>query len=207
MTIEDLPETVKRHILERVTDGFERQPNRFYLTELLYCLRKAYFQRKLQKPITLQHAWYLYRGDLFDDAWTPLFKHSQIKCTHRVPDAPIVIVARADFIDDDGAVADLKTHAATRYLKEPKPEHVKQVLFYAWTNAIDKARLYYVDFSTCKVFDIDVDPKEQRKLVREIEERAKTLYNALQNDTPPPREESWICKSCEYRKECREAEP
>ncbi|NVM20585.1 MAG: PD-(D/E)XK nuclease family protein [Desulfobacterales bacterium] len=211
MSIDDLPEPIKQRILGKVTRDFKRRHNEVYLTELLYCLRKAYFSRKIGKKITLQHAWYLYRGTLFDEEWTPLFERRQIRCTHRVPDSPVVVVARADFIDDDGAIADLKTYASLRYLKGPKAEHVKQVLFYSWTNAIDKIRLYYVDFKDCKKFDetnsplMKVTDTAQRELVKEIEGRAKILYYGLESDTPPSKEESWICKSCEYKEECEAA--
>lgn len=202
MTVEELPAPVKQHILEKVTEDFTYDNNHIYVTELLYCLRKAYYTRKIQKPITLDHAWYIYRGNLFDEAWTSLFRQNQIRCTYRIPDVPVVIIGRADFIDEDGAVADLKTHANLRFLSEPKPEHVTQVLFYAWVNALSKARLYYVDFMNCKRFDINVSENEMRNIVDGLVERARRLYRALEQGKPPPREEGWLCKYCEYRGEC-----
>jgi len=202
MTVEELPALVKGHILEKVTENFAYDNRHIYVTELLYCLRKAYYTRKLRKPLTLEHAWYIYRGNLFDDAWTSLFPQNQIRCTYRIPDVPVVIVGRADFIDDDGVIADLKTHANTRFLKEPKLEHVRQVLFYAWSNALQRARLYYVDFMNCKRFDIEVSEEEMRENVMGLVERARMLYHSLETDTPPSREEGWLCKYCEYKKEC-----
>ena len=163
-----MPRVIQEHIVKRVNDDFTHEDNRLYVTELLYCLRKAYFNRKVSKPLSAAQAFYIYRGDLFDEAWTPLFKRSQISCTYRVPDRPYVIAGRADFIDEDGAIADLKTHANLKFLQEPQKEHVWQVTFYAYCNAIDKGRLYYVDFKNAVRFDVPITTEQTENVLADL---------------------------------------
>jgi len=199
--IEELPKVIQNHILEKTSEKFIRENNRISVTELLYCIRKAYYQRVNPKPLSLQHAWYIYRGELFDEVWTSLFSRNQLTCTHRIRDVPVVIVGRADFIDEDGAVADLKTHANLKWLEKPKPEHVMQVRFYGWCLAVPKARLYYVDFRDCKNFDVEIGDVEA-DVLEPLESLAVELYSCLEKKVPPFPQKSWVCKFCEYREEC-----
>ena len=62
--IELLPEKIKQHILNTVNNQFKKDPDRISVTEILYCLRKAYLRRINPKPIPLNQAWRIYIGTI-----------------------------------------------------------------------------------------------------------------------------------------------
>lgn len=220
MTIEDLPEPVKEMIKKQTERTREDKTGVFYVTELLGCTRKAFYRRTFGEEIDLQQAWWFYRGNLLDDAWTPLFKRSQVRCTHRLKGAPIVIVGRFDFEDTDGAIADLKTTSDLYYVKKDgaKEEHRKQVAFYCYHEIKNKGRLYYVSFQDAYRVDLDFSEEELTEIVEELERKAVILWEALldsggegKNLNPPKREDKytkkfWECRYCSFKERCYEEE-
>ena len=203
--IEELPRPIREHILAKVNGDYRAMPNTFNLTELLYCLRKSYFQRVSPKPFELKAAWYIYRGELLDEVWTPLFPRHQVRCTYRCKNVPAVIVGKFDFLDENGVLTDLKTTKSLYYVDGPKEEHVKQVRFYAWCNAVEKAQLIYADFGDVKVFPVEVG--DCMELLVDLEERVACLFWSLKNGEPPEScGPEWMCRGCEYREPCKKEE-
>lgn len=204
MTLEALPQPIKDQILRSANfDDYIGKPNTYSVTELLYCVRKSYYKRTQPRPMTLEQAFNLYRGKVFDNLWTPLFKHNQVRSTYRCRNIPITISGKYDFIDENGVLVDLKTAKSLYFINEPGPEYVKQVRFYAWLNSIQKAKILYIDFGDCKVFDVEVG--DCQELLDELETQATKLYNALKDNKPPERSllmPNWLCKCCDYKQEC-----
>lgn len=204
MPLEDLPPTIKNHILKSANfDDHQNKPNTFSVTELLYCIRKSYLKRISPKPATLEQAYNLYRGKVFDQLWTPLFRHNQVRATYRCKNIPITISGKYDFLDEDGCLVDLKTAKSLFYINEPGHEYVQQVRFYAWLNSIDKAKIVYVDFGDAKVFPVEVGDCQQ--LLDELESKAAQLYYALKFNRAPaknPLTQAWLCSKCDYKTEC-----
>lgn len=203
MTLEDLPQPIKDEILKKANENdYQNKPHTYSITELLYCIRKAYFKRTHPKPLTIQQAFNIYRGQIFDHLWTPLFKHNQVRCTYRCRNIPITISGKYDFLTVDDVLTDLKTAKTLYYINKPSPEHVMQVRFYAWLNSIEKAQIIYIDFGNCKVFPVEVG--DCTKLLDDIEAKATILYWALQRGQPPKEQATpeWLCKTCEYAEEC-----
>lgn len=200
--IEELPRPIREHILAKVNTDYKSLPNTFNLTELLYCLRKSFFQRVVPQPFGLQAAWYIYRGELLDEVWTPLFSRHQVRCTYRCRNVPAVIVGKFDFLDENGVLTDLKTTKSLYYVTGPKEEHVKQVRFYAWCNAVEKAQLIYADFGDVKVFPVEVG--DCSGLLAELEEKVECLVVSLKSGKPPAgRGPVWMCRDCGYSGACR----
>lgn len=204
MPLSDLPDPIKDHILNRTNnEEYTTQQNSYSVTELLYCQRKAYYKRTQPKPQTLESAFNLYRGKVFDNLWSPLFKRNQIRCTHRVPGYPISISGKYDFLTEDGTVTDLKTTKSLYFVNGASEEYQKQVRFYAYCNALSKAQIVYIDFGDCKVFPVEVGDCTQ--LIQELEGKAIQLWSALQTGRAPVKSlavHDWLCKNCEYSKEC-----
>lgn len=222
MGLNDLPSIVKKHIVSSVNrekEGYYTvKDNEIHVTELLYCIRKSYFKRTIPKSILLKGAYNMWRGQELDEAWTPLFPDNQQRCTYRIQGIPVTIVGKYDFIDpEDGAIGDLKTVKNLYYcISAPKMEHVKQIRFYAYLNAISKAKLIYMDYGDCVKHDVSVTDSECLEVIRNLEITARVLYQALVNKTPPevyPSEErKWLCGEgeeweCEYFRECKQREP
>lgn len=204
--VEDLPEEIKDHIIQATDQSdYKHRDEELHVTELLYCLRKAYYRRMAEKEgeaspeKQLAQRWYLYRGIIFDEAWTSLFVRNQVRVTHRVPNGP-TIVGKIDFIEND-TVWDLKTISNEYAIKEgPKPAHVKQVLFYAWVQNFSKAGLIYLHLGGVHLFELDTTPAEE--VVRELEDKARKLYFALKSGDPPERVDTWECRYCEFKTIC-----
>jgi len=218
MGIEELPERIKAHLIAKTTRTERKSANnRIGVTELLGCQKKSYLRRKEPMPISLKQAFVFFRGQIFDDAFTPLFARNQVRVTHRIVGTPIVITGRIDFIDDDGAVADWKTIDGTYWIesKGAKEENVRQVLFYCYCEGIDKGRLYYMSLGNLIKIDIDANQEVQLENLEDLEERAKTLNNALVCGRTPKRDSDhtpdfWECSytkgkdefRCEYYDTC-----
>ena len=207
--LKDLPEPILEHILASTIDELQFRDGSLHVTELLYCLRKAYFRRKItdvEKELTQR--WYLYRGNVFDQLWTPLFNRNQVRVTYRVPGGPN-IVGRIDFIWEENGepvIYELKTISNRYAIKDgPKEEHVKQVKFYAYCENIQVAKLIYVSFEGVKIFTIDCSNAEE--VVNEIDERARRLYFFLKSERLPPKtDKKWECKFCEFSDYCKNEE-
>jgi hypothetical protein len=204
MPLEDLPKPIQDLILKSANfDDYTAKPNTYSVTDLLYCLRKSYYNKVNPKPKTLESAFNLYRGKVFDQLWTPLFKHNQVRCTHRVKNYPITISGKYDFIDEKGILTDLKTAKSLFYINEASSEYIKQVRFYAYVNAIEKAQILYVDFGSVKVFPVEVG--DCTELINDLESKAILLWSALQKGKPPARNPDtpeWLCNKCEHKEEC-----
>ena len=203
--LKELPSPILEHIITVTLSEYEYRNETLHVTELLYCLRKAFFRRtRLDVEKELEQRWYLYRGSIFDQLWCGLFPRNQIRVTYRVPDGP-TIVGRIDFVnkeDDDLVLYELKTISNRYAIKDgPKEEHVKQVKFYAWCENIGVAKLVYVSFEGVRIFTVDCSCANE--VVKELEERARHLYDCLRNDKLPPRtEKEWECRYCEFKDIC-----
>ena len=203
MPLEDLPKEIKEHILKNCNENdYHNKPNTYSLTELLYCIRKAYFRRVIPKPMELESAFNIYRGKVFDNLWSPLFYHNQVRSTYRCKNIPITISGKYDFLTSENILCDLKTTKSLYYINEPSEEYKTQVRFYAWLNSIEKAQIVYIDFGDCKVFPVEVGDCTQ--MLEELEAKATQLYNALKNNKTPVKGNGpeWMCKKCEFSGEC-----
>lgn len=202
--IEALPDEIKQHIRAAFEEEHEMNDNRLYVTELLYCLRKAYFRRMEQKlgikqEQELQNLWYAYRGRIFDEVFTPLFERNQIRITHRIPGGP-TIVGRIDFIKD-GEIWEMKTALNSAVEKYgAKEQHVKQALFYAWVENADKVKLLYITMKGITIYELDTSKAEE--VVKELEENALILWWSLKQRKPPRAVKTWECRFCPYYKFC-----
>lgn len=190
MGLNDLPQLIKDEILGKGRDKdsyYDRSDNEIHITELLYCLTKSHYARLEPIEPELEQAFWLYRGNMLDEAFTSLFRKNQQRCTHKVSGIPCSIVGKYDFVDGD-TLYDLKTTKSLFYIlkeKTAKSEHIKQVQFYCYENSIPKAKVIYFDFGDCTIFDVPIDP-DPLHLIMELEEKCRILYNSL----------SFYCDNC-----------
>lgn len=97
-------------------------PHVYHVTELIYCLRKAYYLRLHPgaEEKNIKSLWNIYRGVTFDHLWSPLFEDNQK--TYVLFRENIGISGTFDFIyidEDDGVptMFDLKMPASVYYTK------------------------------------------------------------------------------------------
>ena len=206
MPLEDLPKPIKEHILNYVNREYEAAPNTYSLTDLLYGIRRSYYKKSNPKPITsIKSAFNLYRGLVFDQLWTPLFKRNQIRCTYRLKYIPITISGKYDFIDENGVLTDLKMPKTLFYTTDASEEYKKQIRFYGYCNAMEKCQILSVDGGDCKKFPVETG--DCTALLEELETKATILFWALQRGKAPPKDcPPWMCPDCQWTENCAKDE-
>ena len=201
--IEKLPERIKQHILDTVRREFTPPDDRIWVTEVLYCLRKAWFRRKMSKPIDLHSAWHLYRGIIFHNIWEGLYEDTEKKIEIPIWDTGAVLVAKYDFIDND-TIYDLKWVADSyeKFLVErgASKAHKDQVQIYLHAKGMKKGALIYLMSKSVKIFEFELEDDFD---INEFLKRALVLWDALRENNPPPRTPNeYECQYCEYKDEC-----
>ena len=201
--IEKLPERIKQHILDTVRREFTPPDDRIWVTEILYCLRKAWFRRKMPKPIDLHSAWHLYRGIVFHDIWEGLYDDEDKKIEIPIWDTGAVLVAKYDFIEGD-TIYDLKwvADAYEKFLAErgASEAHKKQVQIYLYAKKMKKGALIYLMSKGIKIFEFELEDDFD---INEFLKRALILWDALRENNPPPKTPGeYECRYCEYKDEC-----
>lgn len=211
--LQHLPQPIIQHILNKSRERVV-YPHVYHVTELIGCLRKAYFKRKYGDLIkhSLNTLWNFYRGHLFDDAFSPLFPENQkpVTRTYNLRNAECTVVGYFDFIYKN-ILHDLKTaHDRTMYyLKRdgPRKDNVRQVQIYMELlneERIQLGRLIYVGLSPNP---LQFDVERNYDILNEILANVNLLEDALQIDNPSnlPIPGGWQCKPeyCEARTECK----
>jgi len=125
--LEHLPTPIKQFMLNTLENRLTL-PRVYHVTEILYCLKKAYYRRTYPKTseIDTRGIWNIYRGNTFDALWSPLFKINQR--TYLIENKgfdkkPIYITGKLDFIwidetNQEKILYDLKMPSTTYYRKE-----------------------------------------------------------------------------------------
>jgi CRISPR/Cas system-associated exonuclease Cas4 (RecB family) len=199
MKIDMLPEPIWKKIVED-TAGYEPEIGTYHVSELIYCLRKAYFRRMYRDQITLNPTlrWYYYRGLLFDKIWTKCFDLNQVPVQKVCGE--YTIIGRIDFIYEN-KIYELKT---SFYLpKEPSVKHLAQVNCYSAMSGIKEARLLYISFSGYpRIFTVDTSNSQD--ILNLVSLHAGILHGCLKDKNPPaPNNEEWECRNCEVKEICQ----
>lgn len=216
-----IPEPIIRHLQEQIK--FRPPfPHIYHVTELIRCLRKAYYRRVFPKKAVFnkKSLWNLYRGNTFDRKWSKLFKINQKN--YRVHRLGLTISGTFDFVydanDGDGDVIyDLKMPGSTFFTKQTGAGlgYRRQVAAYI---ALAHANNELLHITKGRVLMIakDVVIEEQKEwphmLDRWLWPRAFCLDHAIEINDPSllkGPEEKWECdpEFCHSNKKFREGCP
>lgn len=112
---ENLPSPIVSHLRDAITVRHS-QPHVFHVTELIRCLRLAWYRRIYPEQVkwSIKSLLNIYRGSVFDDRWTPLFKVHQKN--YRVRLRGVTITGTLDFVHE-GILYDLKMPTVATYKK------------------------------------------------------------------------------------------
>ena len=192
---------VNRWILRYLSVNFRvLQNDEISVTEACsVCLRKAYYGRtRTSKPTPIEfikvvgndvHA--MLQGVLQNDGW-------DTEVSISLPLRDFILVGRVDAVRD-GEILEFKT--AEEVPERPYRSHELQVQAYMNIVHAKRGYLIYLSRTTGKVKVFAVRPDKQA--LRQVVERARKLYDALKNSTPPePRRGPW-CRTCQYVENCR----
>lgn len=218
--IENFPDPIKAHI-RRSSRGRPSIKKVYHVTDLLYCLRKQYYRRTHESPpMDMESSWNIYRGNLFDGIWSPLFPINQRTYHIKVDD--ITITGTCDFVWfhpqnlGEKVIYDLKVPRSIYYKEQTGAgkiyiEQVQSYLAMAHHNGdlldVHKCGIAMVGGQT--VIEI-VDEKDS--MLDYIIERAKLLDRALEESNPnllTGPEMKWECNEayCPINKEFRKGCP
>lgn len=213
MALDNLPKPIRDSILNEVNNDndYEAMPNNFSITELLYCLRKKYFQKTLpKKPVNLETAVHFHRGNIWDRDFCSKFKRNQVRCTYRCRNIPISISGKFDFLDENNVITDLKSPADLFYVErdgKPSLTYQKQVRFYCYCNAIPQGQVMYWNGAKCLKYPVEITDQNCLELIVELESRACLLWSSINEKKPPNKDayppESWECAKCDFTLECQ----
>ena len=199
-----LPTPIKQHMAQKLQN---RPPIKkvYHVTEVLYCLRKAYYRRVLPKSegINPEGVWNIYRGSTFDGLWSSLFPINQK--TLVVEKEGITVTGTLDFIwiDEETfekCLYDLKMPKNIFYKKKSGAgkfykEQVQSYLAMAHYNNelmdVHKARILMIADDV-----VAEEVKENDVILDYVMDRALLLDKAITTLNPKilkGPEESWEC--------------
>ena len=201
--INQLPDRIKQHILGQVNRMYKRNEDRIWVTDILYCLRKAYFRFRDPKPISLEDAWRIWLGTVIHKELEGLYPGQERKWELGIYNTGAVLVGKYDFMDNNmiyeiKAVGDNYVH----YLKKsgPSEEYILQLQLYMYNKGIEDGALLYVMHDGPLMEHVSLKDFDIHSMLR----RALLLVDALRTNTPPKKtDRTFQCKKCEYKDECK----
>jgi len=206
------PSEVKRLIEEALYRAYEDTnrfsnlpPNEVHVTEITYCLRKAYYARMSQSKPPIDKVTILQLGRALHELIQKYVRnheiHSELEVTY--PFREITLHGTIDLLID-GTIIELKTVS-----KKPQniyPHHYAQVNAYyhmlrdAGYDVSEPVYVVYINKRTGEVKIFSAIPAQNDFMVTLM--RAYQLYNCLLQRRLPAPEPSHLCEYCEFRMEC-----
>ena len=190
-----------------VNSDVPRELNRISVTELVGCLRAAYFRRVRPARFTGPQVVRLFIGRAVHYALEKLINEhlgssrGEVKreLELNIEGDKVYVVGRADLIHFDEEEVIIEVKVTGQIPEEPYPEHKRQLQYYLALFGINKGVLLYIDRNgRLRTFTVTRDPR----LLAEIVERARILYHALKTDKPPAPERNSSCYFCPYKWMC-----
>ncbi len=186
------------------------KPDEIHVSEVVGCLRKAYYYRKYGDPLYLSHladtkcvilglGIAMHRGLQMQFIRLGYRVEVPVGVTIESEDGAFTLVGTPDVVGRDHII-ELKT--VNKIPERPYDHHVMQLNAYLWMTNRETGYIVYVckKDGSVKVHMI----LRREKLWRKTIERAKLLYHCLKHDIVPPPEYSHLCKYCEFAFRCRE---
>jgi len=223
---------VKRYIISQTMSG-EYSDDKIYVSELGFCIRKAWFKRKMPKEIDFNTALKMLIGSLFHEIIEKNYNETEKSAvaTIHVDGKKVEIRGRIDAVVGNGII-DFKSKdgRGLSRIKENGPSRYdeKQIKFYARAGGYKKALLQYYQIDPKISIDDMTNPKEfisrlkekisrairepitfevdveNADVTKEYEKLATVLYKSLIKNEPPAFEpKKWMCTNCEYRHICK----
>lgn len=207
-----MEDKMKQVFLKRVLEDMEEdRGDDIHVSDLVYdCLRRPYYARKEKEFVEDIIADGLDEHTLLT-FWIGKKVHEMsMSDEHEVPVMFGGVVGRIDEIVKIGNkeyIVDKKT--VRREVKNAYSHHIKQIEYYSALlfaqtgREINDGMIIYIDVNNCSVNPIVVKlEKDKAKLLLEIENKYKTLKNALEKDILPKACPSWLCNYCRYFSKC-----
>ena len=223
-----LPTPIVDH-MRRTMHNRPRLRNVYHVTELLYCLRKAFYRRtQPNSDFNVESLWNIYRGVTFDEKWSSLFKINQksYAVERQFNDDILTITGTLDFVwldekDLEPVLYDLKMpknifykkkEGAGKFYTEQVQSYLSMAHWHGELTNVHRARVLML------ADDLVIqEVKEHDEILEYLWDRAYSLYSSIKEQETTPTEplkllgpeEQWECneKWCpgdlKYRLECK----
>ena len=195
--------TVMKWILEavRLRSRVVTDPTVIHVSEVVGCLRKAFFNRVRPPTVTPANAVMILGGNIHESLQAVLRRYGYETEFRVALDAKDVkLVGHADaYHPEKQHVLEFKT--TSKIPDSPYPEHVRQAQAYVTLTNSKKAYIIYISRTNGKVKVFEIKPDKQ--VLRKLIQRARELSHSLITMDPPPPEPTHLCNYCEHALTCR----
>jgi len=199
----ELEKKIEKAIMVYPEEKFPK-PNRYWIKELTYCLRKAYYNRTLNPAREFNN--YIFGGIMFHELFPKItkdideFKDAKWEERCEKDCGDFVISGKTDITTEDTAY-ELKYSASKLVSGECPEQYSLQVQPYGAILGKPNVGIIIVNsrFLKTTIFKMKTDKHVLDTLV----ERGKILHTALKDKTPPVGPEyHWECSFCNWKKNC-----
>jgi CRISPR/Cas system-associated exonuclease Cas4 (RecB family) len=191
---------LKRLFLERLQDHYGGHKEGFFVTDFVYCLRKAYWRRVKPKPFSEQQLGFFVDGSRRHEALQLLSGlRSEVSVEKHGVRGRLDLLAEAPI--------EMKTTRARNGSDIPL-HYLKQCAYYCVLTGKDTCTLItqHIIEGCFRFQKLVFSAEELLAYERELVENRRLLEEALakQDHSGLPPSEPWQCRSCEYNGDCGE---
>lgn len=196
---------LKDHLVGRLQAKYSTPRTGIHVSDLVYCLRQAYFRRKNPKPVQREAVGFYVSGR----------KHHEVLQALHGSDFEVEVErwgvqGHIDIMD--GVPIEITETRAGRFRDIVISEHKKdQLRFYNVLTGTTEGRFIILDLvpkrpgDIIRCFKTRITRDEFERAEHELRWRVSALNTALENEDPSPLPKAfydWKCKSCAYRDNC-----
>jgi len=200
-----IPDPVmKQYFLDKLQEKCAPVRNEIHVSDLVYCLRKAFFRRKRNKPLTMQQLVFYLDGHQ---------RHAGLQglVSDLNPEQPVEkygVVGHPDLAS--AHPIEIKTTRA-RPNNGSKPEqYLRQCAYYCILTGTTLCNLItqYINDNTITFERVEFTPEELTRYQQEMGLARAQLQAAFLEDDPAmlPDLKNWQCDKCEFAPECDKLE-
>jgi len=176
--VTEIPELVP-HMMKALKTAFSRDNDTrtgLHVSDLVYCLRKAWYRRQqnYRDDIDDNSILYFVRGRSLHDLLEKLYAQREVRVIYNG------IKGTIDAITHDNKAVEIKT-TKKLWKNTPNDHHLKQLQYYlAMYNTDIGILLYYeVHDNNLRYFEVTQNPLEKELILKELDAKALELRTAL----------------------------
>jgi len=196
---------LKQKFLLKLQKRYDISRTGIHVSDLVYCLREAYWKKKDPQPQTVKTLSFFVDGARRHEALQEL-----LDVDSEVEVEKYGVVGHVDMLEED-LFNFIPVEVKTTRSQNSLPEHyLKQLGFYAVLLGVKSGCLVIqrlINEDPWEFYLVEWTHEEITELEEEMKHKASLLQNALKNETPeilPKAEQTmnWKCQNCLYKQRC-----